>query len=197
MVRAHSSFLAGIRLSMSGQVLESYAVLRSGVEQTWYALHIAKDPKPPARATTWLNRNQSDKEKSRCKTEFSVAQVRATHEALDSNTAKDLHATYETLIDFGAHPNQFGVLTSMTKVNADQQTNFSIGILAPQPMPVLFALRMAVAVALGSLKVFQLVFPERFALLGIDQDTANLISEANTLFKSYAPGFMKNEAPQA
>ena len=45
MVRTHSSCLAGLRLAMSGQVSEAFAVLRSGVECTWYALHIAKDPK--------------------------------------------------------------------------------------------------------------------------------------------------------
>src|SRR5271157_2360880 len=42
MVRTHSSFLAGIRLAMSGQVSESFPVLRAAVEQAWYALHIAK-----------------------------------------------------------------------------------------------------------------------------------------------------------
>lgn len=46
-VRTHSSFLAAIRLAMSGQIPESYAILRVGIEQAWYALHITKDPHPP------------------------------------------------------------------------------------------------------------------------------------------------------
>src|SRR5258706_350528 len=90
MVRTHSSFLAGIRLAMSGQVSESYAVLRAGVEQTWYSLHIAKDPNPPERAKIWLNRNESEKEKLRCKAGFSVARGRTTHETIDFNAAKRL-----------------------------------------------------------------------------------------------------------
>ena len=90
MVRAHSSFLAGIRLAMSGQVAESFPVLRAGVEQAWYALHIAKDPNPSERARIWLNRNQSEMEKSQCKSEFTVGNVRSTHERLDANTAQTL-----------------------------------------------------------------------------------------------------------
>jgi hypothetical protein len=53
-VRSHSSFLAAIRLAMSGQVSEAFPVLRSAVESTWYALHIAKDPKPTERSEIWL-----------------------------------------------------------------------------------------------------------------------------------------------
>lgn len=187
MVRSHSSFLAGIRLAMSGQVSEALPVLRSGVECTWYALHIAKDPKGTERAEIWLRRNEDDAAKSRCKSEFTVAKVRQTHETLDANTAKDLHGIYENLIDFGAHPNQFGVMTAMRKSEADKQVDFSIGILHAEPLTIVFALRMAVGVAVGALKTFQLVFPERFMLAGIDLEIEKLISEANALFKSYAP----------
>ena len=95
---------------------------------------------------------------------------------------------HENLIDFGGHPNQFGVMTSMKKKSeSDKQIDFSVGILYPERLPVLFAVRMAVGVALGALKTFQLVFPERFTLAGIDLEVEKLIAEANALFKSYAP----------
>ena len=58
MVRAHSSFLAATRLAMSGQLFESYAPLRSSIEQAWYALHTAKDRQPPKRSEIWLCRNE-------------------------------------------------------------------------------------------------------------------------------------------
>ena len=126
-------------------------------------------------------------DKSRCKSEFTVAKVRGTHETLDANTARTLQEMYENLIDFGAHPNQFGVMTSMSKSETEKQVNFSVGILYPQPLPVVFSLRMATGVAIGALKAFQLVFPERFALTGIDQGIERLVAEANSVFKSYAP----------
>ncbi|MGH9672808.1 MAG: hypothetical protein ACRD44_06460 [Bryobacteraceae bacterium] len=104
MVRVHSAFLAGVRLVMSGQVLESFPVSRSAVESAWYCLHIAKDPSPPSRATVWLNRNESETDKARCKSEFTTARVRKTHENLDAPTAKQFHEIYESLIDFRGTP---------------------------------------------------------------------------------------------
>ena len=71
---------------------------------------IAKDPKGTQPAQIWLRRNEDAIAKSRCKSEFTVTKLRQTHEALDPDTAADLHKIYEDLIDFGAHPNQFGAL---------------------------------------------------------------------------------------
>jgi hypothetical protein len=170
-----------------GRFLKRFQYFGSGVECTWYALHIAKDPEGTERSEIWLRRNEDEAAKSRCKSEFTVAKVRQTHSDLDANTAKELHGFYEDLIDFGAHPNQFGVMTAIRKSETDKQIDFSVGILHPEPLTVLFALRMAVGVAIGALKTFQLVFPERFTLVGIDLEIEKLILEANALFKSYAP----------
>ena len=186
MVRTHSYFLAGLRLVMSGQVSEAFPVLRSAVECTWYSLHIGKDPTGTKRAEIWLRRNEDAGSKSRCKSEFTISNLRRTHDALDPNTAKDLHAIYEDLIDFGAHPNQFGVMIAMRKSESEKQNDFSVGILHAESLPIVLALRMAVAVAIGALKTFQLVFPERFTLAGIDLEIHKIVGEAEILFKSYA-----------
>jgi len=186
-VRSHSSFLAAIRLAMSGQMSEAFPLLRSVIETTWYALHIAKDPKVTERSEIWLRRNDSEASKARCKSEFTVAKVKRTHEVLDAPTAKELHGIYENLIDFGAHPNQFGVMASMKKFESEKEIDFGVGILYPESLPVLFALRMAVGVAIGALKSFQLVFPERYTIVGIDLEVEKLISDTNTLFRSYVP----------
>lgn len=58
LVRAHSSCLAACRLALSGQLPETYAVLRVGIEQTWYAVHIGSDSAPPRRRTLWLERTR-------------------------------------------------------------------------------------------------------------------------------------------
>ena len=145
-----------------------------------------KGPQSPQRVTTWLNRNQSDADEARCKSEFTIGNVRRTHETLDANTAGTLLQFYKQLIDFGAHPNQFGVMAAMTKSESKKQVNFSVGILSPQPLVTAFALRTAVGVAIGALKTFQLIFPERITLLGIDQGLDKLIGEANQILTSYA-----------
>ena len=187
MVRSHSSFLAGIRLAMSGQVSESFPVLRSLVESTWYALHIAKDPRGTERSKIWMSRNEDDKAKERCKSEFTVKKVLQTHQALDAATAKEFHKIYEDLIDFGAHPNQLGVMMAMGKTEMDRQVDYSVHIFNPKQLPVLFALKIAVRTAICALKTFQLMFPECFTLIGLDLEIEKLIPQATAIFKSYAP----------
>jgi hypothetical protein len=185
-VRSHSSFLAAIRLAMSGQLSEAYAVLRVAIEQAWYALYIAKDPRPPERVTVWLCRNEDEAAKSKCKTEFTVRNVRSTHESLDPVTAKQLYEFYETMIDFGAHPNQLGLLSAMSTSETEQEITYSVGILFLETVPIAATLRMAAGVAIGTLMVFQLIFLERFQLMSLDMEIEALVGELNSVFKSYA-----------
>jgi hypothetical protein len=133
-VRTHSSFLAAIRLGMSGQLSESYVLLREAIEQAWYALHIARDPRPPDRTTVWLCRNDDQASKAKCKTEFTVRNVRSTHESVDPETAKQLHDLYETMIDFGAHPNQMGLLAFLKYSETDKEINYQVGMLCAIPL---------------------------------------------------------------
>lgn len=186
MPRTLSSFLAAIRLIMSGQISESYPVLRVALEQAWYALYIAKDPQPPARTEIWLRRNEDEASKLKCKNEFTVANVRSTHASLDTVTSRQLHQLYETLIDFGGHPNQRGVLTAMSMSETEQETNWQVGLLAPKKVPLVAALKTTVEVAIGTFKVFQLIFPERFAIMGLDEEINSLVRELSRVIAPYA-----------
>ena len=186
MVRTHSSFLGAIRLAMSGQLSESYVILRVAIEQAWYALHIAMDPRPPERVTVWLRRNEDEASKDKCRKEFTVARVRSTHESTDSETAKKLQNLYDLMIDFGAHPNQLGLMASLSKSETDDEVNFKVGILFPDDASVFSTLRMAVEVAIGGLNVFQLILPERFKLLQLDTEIDSLVPEMNRVFRSFA-----------
>ena len=183
--KTRSSFLGSIRLSMSGQVPESYSVLRTGIEQAWYALHIAKDQHAPKRAEVWMCRNDDEAAKKKCKTEFQVKKVHLTHESFDTMTARRLHILYEKLIDLGAHPNQQVILASMNLSETSGETIFQVGLLAPKPITVLLALKQAVEAAVGMFKIFQLIFPERFKIMSWDNEIDKLINEANAIFKKY------------
>jgi hypothetical protein len=183
--RTHSSFLASIRLSMSGQVPEAGAVLRTGIEQAWYILHLAKDPNPHERVTVWLRRNDDDTSRSKCKNEFTIRNVRSTHQSFDSVTAKQLHELYEMMIDLGGHPNPQGVLTSISLLEREEEISYRVGLLAPKVTTVLLALKTAVETAIGMFKVFYLIFPERFKIMGLDEKIDVLIGELNRVFKAY------------
>lgn len=191
--RTRSSFFASIRLSMSGQVPEACAVLRAGIEQAWYVLHIAKDPHPPERVTVWLRRNDDQSSKSRCKNEFKIRNVHSTHQSFDSVTAKQLYELYERMIDLGAHPNPQGVLTAMNFSETEEETICQVGLIAPKVVPVLFALKTAVEVAIGMFKVYQLIFPERFKIMSLAEEIEALVGDLNRAFKAYVSQLKQQE----
>jgi hypothetical protein len=190
MTRTHSSFLAAIRLAMSGQIAEAYPVIRQAIEQAWYALHIAKDPTAPSRMEVWLRRNENAIAKAECKKEFTIANVRLTHEAIDSYTARHLFSLYESVIDYGAHPNQLGVLIGIAHSKTSNKIDYKVGMLCPKTLPMMVTVRLAVAVAVGALKVFEQIFPERFVIMGIDNRIFELVKQLNSIFRPYT-----NEKP--
>ena len=182
MARSHGAWLGAVRLGLSTQTAEAYPVVRAIIENAWYALHIAKDPAPPARAEIWLRRGESEQAKKACKDEFTIANVRATHRALDATTEKALHTLYERTIDYGGHPNEQGVFA--TTIRTDD--GFGAVFLTNNPVTIAVALKNAIEVALGALRVFRLVFPERYAITGLDEEIARLVDEVNAVFGARA-----------
>jgi hypothetical protein len=65
-----------------------------------------------------------------------------------------------------------GVLSVMTRVLVDQ------------PVPVVAALKMTVDCAIATLKVVELIYPERVRISGLDQQTDTLIRDAARAFRS-------------
>lgn len=171
---------------MSGQCIEAQVVLRSSIESAWYALHIATDPVPEARAETWLRRNDDQQATAKCRSEFTIAKVRASHEAVDPSGAADLHWLYETVIDFGAHPNQRGVLTAIIRAEDEIKVDYQVGILQPEPLRVMMSLRLGVAVAAGVLRCFRSAYPERFKLSGLDERLEQIVAGLNSVFSQFA-----------
>lgn len=49
----------------------------------------------------------------------------------------------------------------------------------------MFTLRQAVAVGVGALKIFRLVYPERFTIVGLDGEIDALVGQLNTVFRRY------------
>ncbi len=185
LARACSSCLASMRLALGGQLFEAHVVLRTEIEQAWYALHIAQDPSPPARAEIWLRRNEDSTALGRCKSEFSARNVRSTHEAVDLGTARDLHALYERTINFGGHPNQLGLLSGLTKSEAGKTTTYHVPVLCADTLPMVTTLHAVVAVAIGALKALQPIFATRFQLMGLDAEIPDLVTGLNTVFKRH------------
>ncbi len=181
-VRTYSAFFAAVRLAMSGQTFEAAPVLRAAIEQTWYALHIARDPQPPRRGIIWLKRGDTQTAKARCKQEFSIANVFETHKAFDATTAGILKRLYDTVVDFGGHPNEKGVLASLRRKEAEDTVTYEVGILQPDPLLVMVTLKEAIEVAICVLKVSQLIAPSHLKVEGLDLCIKQLIREGGRTF---------------
>lgn len=184
-VRTRAAFLGATRLAMAGETPEAFPVLRLAIELAWYGLHIAKDPNPPQRARTWLKRGDDEKSTKACEQEFKITNVRASHEAIDAIGATNTHRLYKNMIDMGAHPNQLGLFSAISNDTQGKQTTFQVGILYPLKFPLLATLGMAVSVAHDVLQTFQLVFPERFKIMGLDTRIAELLTSAQRVLLKY------------
>ncbi len=181
MRRAHSAWLAAVRLGLSAQTVEAYPLVRAVIENAWYALHLAKDPAPPARAKIWLGRDDDRDAQDRCAKEFSVGNVRKMHAALDAETEAVVHVLYERTIALGGHPNERGVFTTTVRTDI----GFGAVYLTNNPAVIAMVLKTAVEAAVGVLKAFQLIFPERFAIMGMDGEIGKIVDVLNVVFEQY------------
>jgi hypothetical protein len=187
LLRSHSAILATMRNAMSGQTFEAQAVLRVAIEDAWYALHITRDPSPPARARVWWGRGDSPEATQACKDEFTVGNVRRTHEAVDPDTAGGLQRVYDDTISLGGHPNQAGVALGLRIDEHDDQTvTIGVGFLHPIPALMLTAIKAAVDVATGVAKIVSTIYPERFRIASLDEEVNMLIRHSAEAFGARA-----------
>jgi len=183
--RVHAAFVGATRLVLAGEQVEACAVVRQMIEQAWYALHIAQDS--AARTTIWLSRNDSDASLKAMKSEFTVSNVSKTHANLDATTEKELHRIYEMTIDYGGHPNPRALFGALRQTETETDTTFNVGILWPDPLPMMHVVRLAVSAAVGAFKIYQLIFPSELTTAGFGGQVDSLVGGLNTVFKQYAP----------
>jgi hypothetical protein len=194
--RSRSAMLGAMRSAMSGQAFEAQPALRLAIEHAWYALHVARDPAPPARAELWWGRGGSPEATQACRNEFKVENVRRTHEGLDAPTAGAMKGLYDDTIHFGAHPNQGGVAASLrVERSRPDAVTIGIGVLHPDPLVTVAALKAAVDVTVGAAKTVGLIYPERFRIAGVDDEIQQLVRHSREVFtRQYAEALLQLRA---
>ncbi len=169
--RSHSAFLASSRLSTSGQAVETFPVLRSCLEYALYALHINENP---GLAEVWIRRHENEASLREAKRSFMHVRVMETLLNCDAALHSDLSRLYERTIDFGGHPNERGVTSSVvmkTEEDAIVIRNYS---LHGDTLTLDHALKSTAQIGLGSLMVFRLIFGDQFDQLGISNTIDSL-----------------------
>ena len=108
------------------------------------------------------------------KREFTVRNVKNTLAATDNRLSQIIDDLYERTIDFGAHPNERAITGSMTMTHDDGRTEIQQIYLHGDSLALDHGIKTTAQIGLGSLFMFQNIFPERFQILGISAEIDQL-----------------------
>ena len=164
LVRSHSALLGAVRLALSGQVPEAYMVLRGCLENALYGFYVTR--KAESRET-WLRRHDNEESKKKVRKEFKISNLIDLLEKEDDrlrNIAKDL---YERTIDYGGHPNERALLSVTTKHVDENKTKFQSAYLIGNEPALKLCLKSCSQIGVCSLSIFQMIYKERFDILGL------------------------------
>lgn len=174
--RTCSCFLGAVRLSCSGQLTETYMLLRACVENSLYAFYIFDNAE---HANIWANRGKDEGSKRKCKSTFVVRNIWGELEKSSRVIEKDARKFYDLTIDWGAHPNEKSLFP-----NIDRKQDGSGHLLRIHNTDIAFMRATILATIKASLltfRIFALVFPEVFSQANIDVKVKNLDEQFKTL----------------
>jgi len=158
-LRAHGAYLGACRLSVSGQLAESFMALRGCLESSLYGLHVSKDP---TRAEIWLRRHESDESITAVQGEFSIRNVMRTLESASPELRIEAKRLYDIAIDYGGHPNERAFTSSTLTRSTESGTELVMAYLNVVPPALLFVLGEVARIGICALEVFGLVLPDSF-----------------------------------
>lgn len=168
MLRSHASYLGGVRLSVSGQLPEAYMVMRGCLENALYGLFLHENP---GLRLVWLRRHEDNASRRRVREEFRIGPILDLLEAKDATTGRAARYLYERTIDYGAHPNEMALLSVLRQSNNTDSVRFDVNYLSDASTPALgLCLKTNAQIGVCGLRIFRLVIPERFTILGLPDE---------------------------
>lgn len=163
--RSHAAFRAGAGAALAGQTAEAPCLLRLCLECAGYAAVIGKKHQT---AETFLRRSDGESAKKRVRAAFDGKSIKAAVRALNVQVGSAFDRLYESLIDFGAHPNEQMIVANSRMVRGELGTKIDSLYLRGDSQALDLTLRLTVQVGICSAKIFSAVFPERAAQVGTD-----------------------------
>jgi hypothetical protein len=165
--RAHSAFRAGAALGLSGAIVESMPVLRLCLETAGYASMINGDE---ALALVWVKRMEDEQTKRAARNAFKHSDVIRSLKAKEGTIAGYYEGIYDSLIDTGAHPNEFGFMTSMIIQELESGGRvYGQAYLQNDSTYLEMALMATGQVSVCILMIFEKMYPQIFRELGITE----------------------------
>lgn len=174
--RTAGCFLGAARLSFSGQQTESWALLRACIENSLYACYVFGNPEL---AQVWSDRHKSEKNKNKCKSEFTIKNVFTALEKRSKSIAKEAKQSYDMTIDFGAHPNERSLFPNLQEKQDGH--GFNLNIFNNDPYIMRSTLVIIAMISSLVFKIFALIFPDVFKQPNLAIKIKNLDNEINLL----------------
>lgn len=156
-IRAHSTFRAAAQLVLSGQIPEAFMLIRGSLECALYANHIDVTPRA---FEAWIQRSESPDAKKRCMTEFSTRKVFTRLRERHGTLGETVKRLYERTIDFGAHPNQAAVTSSLEVREHDDGVSYEHAYVTRDIGLLRLGARSLCQAEIVVLDILLLVFPK-------------------------------------
>jgi hypothetical protein len=125
-LKAHSAYLGGVRLAISGQCAETYMVLRGCLESAIYGLYLSRNKGSQA---VWLNRHENEESLKQVKNEFKMVNLFKYLESVDPGIHAKTKIFYDRTIDYGAHPNERAITSLLRKTEKEDNIRFDLDYL--------------------------------------------------------------------
>ena len=163
-VRAHATYRAACEHALAGQLAEVFPMVRVSLEYAAYALHLFDQP---SLEEVWLRRHDSETTVKAVKEAFKVLNIKKTVEKYDRHNARVFDELYQRAIDFGCHPNEGALTTSLKLIETDNKVDYLQICLHGDGIQLEYGLKTVAQTGICVLQVFQDVFKGRFELLGV------------------------------
>lgn len=160
-LRSQYAYKTAVGMTLAGQTVETFVMMRSCLEYAGYALAMFADP---ALEEVFASRHMDDASMKVQKAKFQIGAIRTIIADFDPKLAELFQLFYNRAIDFGGHPNPHATFSTM-----ELEPNNSILTLAmtTDPKVLLHAMKSTAQVGLTALFIFQHIFKAKFELLGI------------------------------
>lgn len=153
--RVMGCFVCACQLALSGQLSETYVLMRACLENALYAFYINESPDY---AKVWSNRHKSEDSKKACRDLFSVGKIFRCLEQKSKIIKDNISKSYEEAIDWGAHPNERSVFPNL--VPKETGDGFRICFINCDPDFMRACVVRLACCMLSILELYELVFQD-------------------------------------
>lgn len=170
-IRAHGSFRAAAEHAMAGQISEAFGDARVLLESAAYSLHINLQPEL---SEIWLRRHDSPEHANKVRAQFAFGKLKEAIRSKDGRLSQIFDQLYQSSIDFGAHPNERAITGNLKISDRADNRHLDLIQLQGDGLALDHGLRSVAQAGVCALHIVRHVFPERFELLGINEEIMEL-----------------------